>query len=74
MFCWLRAGRQDTGTVDGARGDSVQEVHVGERRVVDGDRVLGGDVVRGAAVLELVQSGRHQEHRERIQVCFTMLG
>lgn len=59
--------------MDGTRGDSVQEVHVSERRVVDGNRMLGGDVVRRTAVLELVKPGRDQEYRERIQVCFILL-
>lgn len=54
--------------MDGTRGDSVQEVYVGERCLVHGDCVLGGDVVWGKTVLELVESGCDKEHRKRIQV------
>lgn len=62
------SGRQNSGPMDGPRGDRIPQVHFGQRRLVHGHSVLGGDVVRRAAILELVQSRRYQEHRERIQV------
>lgn len=61
-------GRKDPGQVDGPRGHCVPEIHVGQRRVELRHRLLGGDVVRRATLLELVQSRRHQVHREGIQV------
>lgn len=60
-------GWEDSGPMDSAGSDSVPEVHQRLGRVEHGHRLLGGDVVRREAVLELVESGRDQIDREGIQ-------
>ncbi len=45
-------------------GVALQEIHVGVGRVEQRRRHVGGDVVRGAPLLELVQPRRHQGDRE----------
>ena len=54
--------------MDGAGSDRFPQIHFGERRLEFWHRLLGSDVLWRAALLELVQSGRHQIHREGIQV------
>lgn len=53
--------------MDSSGSDSIPKIHQRFRRVEHGDRLLGGDVVRREAVLELVQSGRDKVDREGIQ-------
>lgn len=43
--------------MDSSGGDRLQEVYIGQRRLELRHRAVGGDVVRGTAVLGDVQSG-----------------
>lgn len=66
FFLFASLGWENSRSLDSARGDRVQKVHVGLGCVVLRSRFVGSDVIRRAAVLELVKSGCHQEHREGI--------
>lgn len=64
MYVCVCVGWQNSGPLDSTRGDSVSKIYVRIGRVVVRSRAVGGDVVRRTSVLELVQSGCDQEHRE----------
>lgn len=66
FFLLASLGWKDSRSLDSARGDRIQKVHVGLGCVVLRCRFVGSDVLWRAAVLELVKSGCHQEHREGI--------
>jgi len=52
--------------VDSAGSHRVPEVHVSLRRLELRHRHVGGHVVRRAALLDVVQPGRDQGHREEL--------
>ena len=64
---WCLPGRQDPGAMDGSRGHRLPQVHVCVRLLELWHRHVGGDVVRGATLLELVQPRRHQGSGEGLQ-------
>lgn len=54
--------------MDCTRSHSIPQIHVCLRCMEFWYRMLGGDVIRREAILELVQSGCYQEHRKGLQV------
>lgn len=53
--------------MDGTGGNSVPQIHERFRRLEHGYRMLGGDVVRREAILELVESRCDKVDREGLQ-------
>lgn len=57
--------------MDSSGSDSVPEVHECLGRMEHGYSLLGGDVLRRASILELVESGRNKVNRERLSAAST---
>ncbi len=71
LCCALSPGREDPHQMDGARGHSLQEVHLSQWRVELRYRHVGGDFIRREALLGDVQPGcESQTHTQWLKMYF----